>query len=683
MNTDMQQVLDKIDKLISRKGFVYAIIMALLEDESIPISNLGKRNNYDRLCSNEILFLWSLLVNKEDFWQYPDSIDDLYSMRCEIGSLMGELHFTFFTGLITHLRDAMEVQQEEYKPYYDGAAFQEAIFYSGGALYDEEYIYYIKKRFTDDSRWLKEQKGYDKDSFCDIASKIKQVIKAKILRFRFLSLPETWEQLLAEKPSDLTEQDYRKILTIGQFFYNQDEELTLEEFCDRLQDAISFTKEELDEFNDIDSYLQLFSLKPSKGCNDSCKEPGDYSILMSSPIICCSDGHYLLTETHQLFKSLYDVPRYWLNEQTEEHQKIKSHIGDFSEEQTLKVLKSIFGENCYRDIIVLKGKSQITDIDALCVWKDYAICFQIKSKGLTLSSRQGNFDTIRSDFKKSFQAAYNQGVKSRNALLAESGYSFIDKGTGKKISLPTLKEVYIVCETSDEYPSLTHQMAVLLNRKETDPEALAINLFDIDVMGMFLNEPYYFMHYVHNRMKFYGSTRTDVETNCLYAYTDNRLLLSGDEYNAFMFDNSFSKAIDAELLPKYEKHEAITIDNSIWRDATFDALIKEIDSSPQAGLSQVIFNLLNFSKKEAKQIGESINELLKKGADANKEYYSFRKGDFGCTFTVMEIADKMTIHTFIKAISIKEIKRNNAKNWLTIVHFNGTNSLVGSLAYIS
>jgi len=67
MNAEMQQALVKLDDLISRKGFVYALIMAQIEDETINSSNLGSRNNNDRLSCKEILFLWSLLVNKEDF----------------------------------------------------------------------------------------------------------------------------------------------------------------------------------------------------------------------------------------------------------------------------------------------------------------------------------------------------------------------------------------------------------------------------------------------------------------------------------------------------------------------------------------------------------------------------------------------------------------------------------------
>jgi hypothetical protein len=72
MNIEMQKVLDKIDELISKKGFVYDLIMAQIEDETIATINIEKRNNHERLSCNEILFIWSLLVNKEDLWQCPE-----------------------------------------------------------------------------------------------------------------------------------------------------------------------------------------------------------------------------------------------------------------------------------------------------------------------------------------------------------------------------------------------------------------------------------------------------------------------------------------------------------------------------------------------------------------------------------------------------------------------------------
>ena len=72
MNREMQEVLENLDRFISKRGFAYALLMAQIEDVSIDVDLIDQRNNQKRLSSNEILFLWSLLVNKEDIWQYPD-----------------------------------------------------------------------------------------------------------------------------------------------------------------------------------------------------------------------------------------------------------------------------------------------------------------------------------------------------------------------------------------------------------------------------------------------------------------------------------------------------------------------------------------------------------------------------------------------------------------------------------
>lgn len=226
-------------------------------------------------------------------------------------------------------------------------------------------------------------------------------------------------------------------------------------------------------------------------------------------------------------------------------------------------------------------------------------------------------------------------------------------------------------------------MTALLQRKDSDPAALAVNLFDIDLMGKYLDKPYYFMHYVHNRLKYYGNTRTDIEANCLYAYTHNRLYFQRSDYDAYMFDNSFAKAIDAELLPKYEKHEEILVDNSIWRDSTFDTLIEEINSNDNARVSQIVLRLLNFSRDEVKLIGQKIVEHLQKGKVGSTMSYTSGTGDFGFSLAIMKLGEKKEIHDFVKMVSINELKSNKAKNWLTIVHFWGSKSIVGTLAYIS
>ena len=107
------------------------------------------------------------------------------------------------------------------------------------------------------------EKGYNKDSFCDIVSRIKDRIAEEVNRFRLLALSETLNQRLADKPRELTEDEYKMVLVLGHFLYDQDDDPTLQEFCDRMKDAVSFKIEDLKGCTDVENYLELFSIEPS------------------------------------------------------------------------------------------------------------------------------------------------------------------------------------------------------------------------------------------------------------------------------------------------------------------------------------------------------------------------------------------------------------------------------------
>lgn len=441
MNPDMQNTINEIKTLMKRKGFAYALCMMAIEDTAIDINLLSKRNTEERLSSNEFLFLWSLLINQKEIWSYPERRVDLYDIKCEIHDLMDKLHISFLYNSTQQIRNGLEKDSNDFKSFYDSDLVKESIFYGGGALYDEEYIPHIKEKYLSDKDWLVTNKNYHIDSICKIGLHIKSITSGKTRKFRLLSLPETMDDYMEKKKDDIAAQDYRMGLTLGQFLYSNEEAPSTAEYCNRIRDAISFSDEDLAEFEGKDDFLKIFSFSASENCNQKFHEPGDFSILLNTPIIMIQDGHYLVTDAHQMFKSLYDVPGYWLKDRLSETKSVGSHFGDYAERRTTEILKPIFGAGFYRDIIIKKGKNQYTDIDALCIWKDKAICFQVKSKGLTLESRRGNLDVLQKDFNQSFQAAYKQGKKCQEALLNRKEYKFIDKADGKTVNLPIVSNV--------------------------------------------------------------------------------------------------------------------------------------------------------------------------------------------------------------------------------------------------
>lgn len=89
-----------------------------------------------------------------------------------------------------------------------------------------------------------------------------------------------------------------------------------------------------------------------------------------------------------------------------------------------------FGDNVYHSVKVKRGSTVLTDIDGLAVIGNKAIIFQEKSKWLTDLSKSGDETSLRSDFQKAIQDAYDQGIVSRQAILNQEGISWASRWHG-------------------------------------------------------------------------------------------------------------------------------------------------------------------------------------------------------------------------------------------------------------
>jgi hypothetical protein len=55
---------------------------------------------------------------------------------------------------------------------------------------------------------------------------------------------------------------------------------------------------------------------------------------------------------------------------------------------------------------------------------------------------------------------------------------FIDENKNEIFLSEEIDEVYIMCITTEFYPSLSHQSHVMLNKKNEDPFPITLNIFD-------------------------------------------------------------------------------------------------------------------------------------------------------------------------------------------------------------
>lgn len=675
MNQRMKNVIENIDELISKNGFVYALCMATIDDTTIDKNVIEERNSSNRLNTNELSFLWGRLINLNNIWDYPSDMDALYSLKVEIYKLMDELHTSFYSEISKESRyrlaNNMPVGNIMYEDRFLGDFYKENAFYSGGDLYDEEYLYFARERYNADVDWLKANKHYYIKEFCDTTNKIKQIINIKIHELNLVGIPENLGQVIDKKPESMTDDDFYKTIDICQFFKKDEQGMTVIQFCERLKDILSFNKSDLVGCANTEFYLNNFSLAPSLNCNSDFTEPGSYNILLAKPILKLAADNYIVTNIHQLFKTVHDMPNVWLTEESKTHKSIASHKGKYGEHKAYDILNNIFEGNTYRNIIVKYGKKTITDVDLLCIWKNLAICFQIKSKGLTLKAQYGDVSALKSDFKHAFQDAYDQGAKCRNALLNPCEYTFETKEGDTALKNVKLKDVYIVCVTTDEYKGLTEHMNNLLIKEDSSLNAIAMNIYDLAILSLFLNKPYYFMHYIYNRIINYSKQKSDIEISFLSSYMSNRLYIA-PEYNFEMLDNSLALTIDSILLPLFSNDAPIKVDNSIWRNLDFDELIDELNEINDDNIVDFIFSLLCFNKKGEDLLMEKLHELMDKRKNDGLSYRGFPIPNFGFTFCCMPSYNMNDVIKGLAFTSLEKKKKFGFKKWIGLGHINGS-----------
>lgn len=278
--------------------------------------------------------------------------------------------------------------------------------------------------------------------------------------------------------------------------------LEIESFYNWLIDLFVIKKSDFDCKIDIDSFLDNFSINLEKDINSQFKWIWDFNLLNSKPIIKLDKERYFVPINFILFQAIYETPYYWIMDDKKYINKAWKNRWNVWEEITYNFLVKVFWkESVYKSVIVESKKWKTeTDIDILCVLWSKALCIQVKSKKLTVLSRKWDDKQILKDFKWAVQDAYEQWLTSRDSILGKN-IKFINEDWNE-INLSTkINEVYIMWITTENYPSLNHQSNTLLEKRETDPNAIFLSIFDLELLVHYLDDPYDFLYYIRQRIK--------------------------------------------------------------------------------------------------------------------------------------------------------------------------------------
>ena len=320
--------------------------------------------------------------------------------------------------------------------------------------------------------------------------------------------------------------------------------------CDQLLNVFSFKPHEINGLpkDTIDAFLETFSLEPGT-VNQDFNIYGDFNTFDASPIICVGDGRYLLLSTFSLTQSIYESPFYWMSADLAYRDTAFANRGKATASIAYEMMVRVFGPGrVFQDIRVMRNKGEaVTDIDILAFVGNKAVVIQAKSKKLTQLARRGSEERLRRDFKAAIQDGYDQATACRRALLNRR-HKFVDNAGNELRLEESLDEAYLVCLTSDDYPSLNRQTAQFLTRKAGNPAPIAISLFDLDVLTFYLKDPFDFVYYQRQRTATADYYIAENEVALLAYHLSQRLWRDPkSDSDIVMLDASWAQFIDAHF----------------------------------------------------------------------------------------------------------------------------------------
>ncbi len=617
----MDEILHRIDKLTHKRGFIYALLMIIRRDQVINVAEYGLIDNHDRLISEEIgLLLRYWIVGNDNLMSFPDSLGDLSSMKHEAISLLEELHRSYLGPVDSNCSvDGTESsrwsQADIEKEFPINRRIKEAIFYGGDYLYGFEYLDYLPAKYKYDLDWLKDNKSYNPQ---DVILIVRQVYDILTKKNREISGLDDEMRAMLEHPGEENKGDiindfveYLPFLTPD--IFDEDNEkrgMAIAAFCDKILNLFTVKETDFGELRGVQEYLKNFSIDLSKDSFEPYNGPGYFNELQTKPLLRFSNVSYLVPIMYWVYVSAYEVPFYWLMSDKSYYHTAARHRGLASEEIAYDILSPVFGKDLYQDIVIKGARNKdITDIDLLAIVGSVAICFQIKSKKLSETSKQGDMESIRSDFDKAVLAAHRQGIKSKRCILNPSGVKFFRRSDNMPFILPEgIEEVYIVCLTSENYPALSNQIFELAGNNDTEHLPIAFSVFDLRLIAYYLNSPFDFAYYIRQRINTADYFLANNEMCLLGFHLCHKLWREPSKTRALV-TNDFASIIDQDYYPKFARldvegnTEGGHISNR-WRNKDFEELWRAISFHPDPRRTSVIFDLFDMG-------GDTIDDFMK------------------------------------------------------------------------
>ena len=570
-------ILD-LERLTREEGFLYTFCALVVDSLFFPATEASEIDWHERLNTQELSYLLGLMVKNPINEDHLPTFHRYQRQFTSARRLMEELHETYLSNAISRIinRTMQTTMPEEANASdFNDDAMVEAMFYGSNSAHDISYLEVAAKRYKQDADWLQDYLGVPLEEAIAIAQRIKELTPTK---YNNRSYPKSF-------------QDHcRQLLSVFTFHLN---------------DISTGDKSR------ITKCLDAFTSIPGQ-TNVAFNEPGQYNAVQSSPLIKLSDDRFFVPVVFDLTESIYLSPFYWMREDESYRDRALQNRGDATERITVEYIIGVFGqENVHSGVIIKEGKRQFAEIDVLVVHCNKAIVIQAKSKKLTIEARVGNVEALKRDFEDAVQKAFEQGLKCRNALLANEDFDFQWNNEPLAIS-DSIDEVFIVCLTGDDYPALASQFRKYLSKSEQEPYPVAINMFDLIYLTYYLSVPIDFLYYLRQRSQHSNYLYSDSELSFLAFHLAEGITRRTDADRVFVDPNSYFQMIETHYLASRGIYPEIASPNEFvwrWRDPDLDTLVQKLNDDSFDKCVDASFFLFDIYGPDAKDLIAQIRKV--------------------------------------------------------------------------
>ena len=337
-----------------------------------------------------------------------------------------------------------------------------------------------------------------------------------------------------------------------------------------------------------------------------------------------------------LAKSIYDSPFYWMcADETYRTQATTNRGESHRENWPIGLLGTVFGNQTFRNVQIRSSKRNVAEIDRTCLCRQSRpSSFKQSRNGLPNWPRVVDDEQLSLDFTAAIQDSYNQGLACRRELLHRE--CSLTSSNGMPIPLPeTINDAYVLCLTLDPFPGITSMLDKLLVKGSDDPFPVAMSVFDLEILATYLNEPFEFLYYLRNRVRWADKLWSSSEMALLAFHLNQKLFPTRDgDFEAI--PESWSQLIDANypvIRGQQPPTVAATKLRARWRNRDFDKLVAQLKKSADAGFTDAIFLLYDLSSETADELMQRIDAArLRCGQTVDITSCSLQIEDYGITY---------------------------------------------------